>query len=62
LKDCENCLWACFETSGDMLSDSEDCDFYHPINDEESLEIEYIENMRIIFSTEWDEYLSGWGQ
>jgi len=52
---CETCLWDCGSEE-----EFEDCDYYHPINEDETLDEEYIENIRIDFSNEWNLYIEGW--
>lgn len=57
MKNCETCLWGCFEM--ESSDDMEVCEFYYS-DENESLDEEYIENMREKFLEEWDEYLSEW--
>jgi hypothetical protein len=52
---CETCLWDCGSEE-----ESEDCDYYHPIEENEELDAEYIEAMRFNFREEWNLYISGW--
>ena len=60
MKSCETCLWACCDGIDEEFFDSEDCEFYYPINEDETLEIEHIEELRINFADEWNAYVCGW--
>jgi hypothetical protein len=59
MKNCETCLWGCFELDS-TESLEEGCEHYYAINEDETFDEEYIENMRLEFMEEWDVYLKDW--
>lgn len=59
MKNCETCLWGCFELNPEESLEN-CCEHYYAINDDEAFDDEYIENMRIAFREEWNVYLEEW--